>query len=131
MWLGTHVSSALFARHFPAYGGIVGVFAALGAGPGGGAVRVSPYLPGRFVLEAVLPSTFRPEVLRTGIAVRERAVMSRSQARAGLLQVGNTQVPSRAITNSARCVGGRYRVVPKSMTCPKIGSITNRRQVPA
>src|SRR5207244_8398102 len=34
---------------------------------GGGAVRVSPDLPGRFVLEAVLPSTFRPEVLRAGV----------------------------------------------------------------
>ena len=74
---------------------------------GGGAVRVSPDLPAGLVFDAVVAAAFRPEVLRAGVAVGERAVMSRSQALAGRLQVGNTQVPSRAITSSARWVGGR------------------------
>src|SRR5438128_11389194 len=60
--------AALFAGGFPACWGVVGVFAALGAGPGGGSVRVAPDLPGRFVLEAGLPAAFRPELLRTAVA---------------------------------------------------------------
>jgi len=92
---------------------MVGVFAALGAGcPGGRAVWVAPYLPAGLVFQAMIAAAAGPEVPRTGVAARERAVMSRSQDRAGRLQGGNKQVPSRAITNSARWVGGRYRVVP-------------------
>jgi hypothetical protein len=91
---------------------MVGVFAALRAGPGCGSVGVSPYLPARLVFGAVVAAAAGPEVLRGGVTLGEPEEVSRSQDRAGRLQGGNVQVPSRAITNSAKWVGGRYRVVP-------------------
>src|SRR2546430_10752817 len=68
-------ADASLAGRFPACGWVVGVFAALGAGPRGGAVRVAPDLPAGLVFDSVVAAAFRPEVLRAGVAVRERAVV--------------------------------------------------------
>src|SRR6266704_3916568 len=68
-------SASLFTGYLPALGWMVGVFAALRAGPGCGAVRVSPDLPAGLVFGAVVAAAAGPEVLRGRVPVGEPEVV--------------------------------------------------------